>query len=96
MHKNYLWKEFEMKTLSYLMILFAALVMVPMLFHIVMAQDLNQLRAQCMQKCDWLAPHGSYHTSVEFYKCRTACARDLWNEFHKRADELKGEFHEPK
>ena len=85
-----------MKSLLYLIILAAALVMVPILAHVVMAQDLNQMRSQCMQKCDWLAPFSSYKTSIDMYKCRTACAKELWDEFHRRADTLKGKSQEPK
>jgi hypothetical protein len=87
-----------MKTLLYIAILFAALVMVPMLSHVVTAQsqDPGQDRQLCIQNCAWLRPWGSnYGQYANYYNCMAGCESQFWSEFDRNTDRLQRKLHEP-
>jgi hypothetical protein len=87
-----------MKTLVYVMILFAALVMVPMLSHVVTAQsgDPGQDRELCLQNCSWLKPWGNnYGQYINYSNCVSGCESQFWRQFDRNTDRLENGIHEP-
>ena len=86
-----------MKTLIYMMILFAALVMVPMLSNVVTAQSPGFDREQCLQNCSWLKPWGgrSYGQYLNYANCVSGCESRFWSEFDRNTDRLENKLNEP-
>lgn len=87
-----------MKTLLYITIIFAALVMVPMLSNVVTAQssDPGQNRELCLQNCSWLKPWGNnYGQYANYYNCVAGCESRFWNDFDRNTEGLQRKLHEP-
>jgi hypothetical protein len=86
-----------MKTILYIAILFAALVMVPMLSNVVTAQAPGFDREQCLQNCSWLKPWGgnNYGQYMNYSNCVAGCESRFWKEFDRNTDRLKNKIDEP-
>ena len=86
-----------MKTKLYVTILIAALAIVPILSHTVMAQSIAGYdRNLCVQKCAWLKPYGdwpggspynSYNQYQVYNDCTSTCEVGFWREFRKERGE---------
>jgi hypothetical protein len=97
MSKDWSEERFEMKTALYIMVLLAALVMVPMLSNVVMAQnEPGQNRELCLQNCSWLKPWGNnYGQYANYYNCVAGCESQFWSDFDRNTDRLERRLHEP-
>ncbi len=86
-----------MKTELYVAILIAALAIVPILSHTVMAQSIAGYDLDsCVQKCEWLKPYGDwpggspyngYYQYQDYTNCRSSCEIPFWREFDKERGE---------
>lgn len=82
----------KMKPLLYGAILIAALAMVPILSHGVLAQGAAGFdRNSCIQNCGWLKPlgHYSYGQYMNYYNCTSRCESRFWQEFDENTRDLK-------
>ena len=79
-----------MKPLLYGAILLAALAMVPILSHAVLAQgDAGFDRNSCIQGCAWLRPLGyNYGQYANYYNCMSRCESRFWREFDQNTRDL--------
>ncbi len=78
-----------MKTALYVMILLAALVMVPIMSNVVMAQA-GFDRESCLQNCSWLKPwSNNYGQYANYYNCVAGCESQFWSEFDRNTERLE-------
>jgi len=82
-----------MKTSLYVVILIAALALVPILSYAVMAQaDAASNRTLCIQNCAWLRPQGRNYGQYQNYSnCMTRCESDFWKSIDRDTRELEKE-----
>ncbi|HTY26146.1 MAG TPA: hypothetical protein VMC85_23650 [Desulfomonilaceae bacterium] len=80
-----------MKSSIYVAILIAALAIVPLLSHPVLAQGAAGFdRNSCIQNCAWLKPFGyNYGQYMNYYNCVARCESRFWQEFDRNSRELE-------
>ena len=80
-----------MKLVLYGAIFIAALAMVPILSHVVLAQGAAGFdRHSCIQNCGWLRPYGyDYGQYMNYYNCMSRCESRFWRQFDENTRDLK-------
>ncbi len=77
--------------------LFAVLVMVPVLSNVATAQNTAADRQLCLQNCAWLRPWGyNYGQYANYYNCVAGCESQFWSDFDRNADRLQRKLKEPR
>ncbi|HTY25002.1 MAG TPA: hypothetical protein VMC85_17860 [Desulfomonilaceae bacterium] len=80
-----------MKSLLYAAVLVAAVAIVPILSHVVLAQDTSGFdRNLCIQNCAWLKPYGyNYGQYSNYYNCMAGCESRFWKDFDRNSRDLE-------
>jgi len=72
-----------MRPLMYILVLIAALVAVPIISNIVVAQSVPFDRNQCQQNCSWQMSSPSYGSYSNYYSCMKKCDTQAWKDIDR-------------
>lgn len=85
-----------MKTALYIMILLAALVMVPIISNVITAQAPALDRKLCLQNCSTLRPWINDYGGIAYYiNCLVGCDSQFWGEVDRNTERQEKKLHEP-
>jgi len=79
-----------MRSLAYILVLVAALVAVPVLSNVVVAQSVPFDRNLCQQNCAWLMGGArSYGGYANYYTCMANCNSRFWKGIERQTEETE-------
>ncbi len=89
-----------MKTAVFILILATALVTIPIITNVAMAQAPGFDRERCLENCAWLTPWNSdfgsnYGGYRNYSNCIAGCESQFWTEFDNNTNRLEQRLNEP-